>query len=396
MIQVSQILKANPNKNYFLALLLFLFFHSFIYAIGPIMVPKSDDIIKKFYQEVWLRRSQKLHEKYPPTKGIALENRVFYFSTIYRDSTARLYVVMYTRNQDGDTLARLFYKSRSDGPWRFSPYYRMPHHKLSKGTGVHYTQETKVHEFILKYLERIQKLQRKIPKDNCLVELFSFSDTVGFAILEIFREEVKQAKLSENTLKQLMVLQSCMPGLCFGGEKVTGSQQIKDMREKLFLLPMEVNLALQNKHLTGFVPDFSKMPLRKRVFRHIMLGYVEILVFKGVLEGRNIEWHMAYDKPGRVWIDRISYEDEKITSYGVPHEFINTGVLTNKPLEYYSQAWKLFSIFYEPNKSGARDFEHRKNIGKGDYKYVDITPFLDQLDPIKAFRAARKIYRNDF
>ena len=111
----------------------------------------------------------------------------------------------------------------------------------------------------------------------------------------------------------------------------------------------------------------------------------------GVLDGRAVEWHMAHGPKGRVWIDRISYQDSEISNYGINSEILDSGILTNKPLEYDSQAWMLKDLEVEGATPALREFEHSKNTGLD--KYADITGFLDQLAPISSYRKAKGIRR---
>jgi len=106
---------------------------------------------------------------------------------------------------------------------------------------------------------------------------------------------------------------------------------------------------------------------------------VTVDVYSGKLNGNVVDWHMAHDADGRVWVERIKLRDGVYNSYGVVANLINSGALTNKPIEYHSQLPQNTS---EPIGSIKLD-EH----------YADITPLLDRMGPIQEFRRVRGIYR---
>ncbi|MFZ9596607.1 MAG: hypothetical protein ACO3A2_11090 [Bdellovibrionia bacterium] len=81
---------------------------------------------------------------------------------------------------------------------------------------------------------------------------------------------------------------------------------------------------------------------------------------------------MAKDPHGRVWIDRIRWAKSEVNSYGTDKWIIDSGFLTNKPLEYQKQATALAH-------------ETEKNIFAEQRDYVDITPLLHKLLPIQKF-----------
>lgn len=126
-----------------------------------------------------------------------------------------------------------------------------------------------------------------------------------------------------------------------------------------------------------FIPDFSRTPYKSGHFKHTLLGDVNTASYIAKLHDKRIEWVMAYDHQGRVWIDRISFLGIPINSYGISPLVIDSGALTNKPIEYQEYASAL-----KPGEYLAFDEE-----------YSDITPLLDNLLPIQLFRRARGIAR---
>ena len=117
---------------------------------------------------------------------------------------------------------------------------------------------------------------------------------------------------------------------------------------------------------------------------HTLLGEVKVETYTGKLNGKEVNWQIAYDKEGRVWADAINFKDGKISSYGTQTEVIDSGCLTNKPIEYSSQADKI------PKGMKKAGFVKTEN---GTNYYDDITPLLDQMEFVQAFRKARGVYR---
>ena len=133
----------------------------------------------------------------------------------------------------------------------------------------------------------------------------------------------------------------------------------------------DVNRALASPRFKGFVPDFRGEPLTEYHYNHTLAGVTDVHVFGGVIDGKPLDWHMAA-AGDRVWIDRIVLRGVEISEYGVPRTYFDSGALTDKPWEYVhqsGQAMRQFSL---------------ERIGT----YVDITPIIDLLEPIKAYRSA--------
>jgi len=131
----------------------------------------------------------------------------------------------------------------------------------------------------------------------------------------------------------------------------------------------------------GFVPNFAGEPAKTWTEEHSLLGPITCrqytgayLVEKGTGLKRPVQWTVAEDGNGRVWIESISFTDSKINSYGVADEFINSGILTSKPLEYHRQMQKIAIPGYYNSFNDT---------------YSDVTPALSLLKPIKDYRKAR-------
>jgi len=51
-----------------------------------------------------------------------------------------------------------------------------------------------------------------------------------------------------------------------------------------------------------------------------------------------VEWYMARDPAGNVWVHRIRLADATATPYGTDREMITSGALTTKPLDFGQNA----------------------------------------------------------
>lgn len=129
-----------------------------------------------------------------------------------------------------------------------------------------------------------------------------------------------------------------------------------------------------NMEAAGLVPSFNRSASVSHD-THPVLGPITREVYDVVVNGRSLEWHMAYDGEGRVWIDRIRFGDSKTTAYGTDQDVVYSGLLTSKPIDYDQQT------------AGLPESLRIKNVkGTG---YTDVTRFLNNFEPIKKFREKR-------
>ena len=70
----------------------------------------------------------------------------------------------------------------------------------------------------------------------------------------------------------------------------------------------------------------------------------------------------------------MRFADSQPTCFGTDSTLVYSGILTSKPLEYQKQADGIDPKYVRPTDS----------------KYVNITPFLATLYPIKAYMSAKK------
>jgi len=128
----------------------------------------------------------------------------------------------------------------------------------------------------------------------------------------------------------------------------------------------------------GFIPDFTQQPLKTYQRHQSVLGDFTCYEFGGAkLGGRDLVWTMALDSQGRTWVQSVRYADAKPNSYGVYSEALDIGILASKPLEYDHQAEVL-----------RRDDREHRYFRPTKSRYVDITPMLGQLEPMRRFKQA--------
>ena len=105
------------------------------------------------------KKAVEVYPAHPPVAAVQIQGRSFLASKIITQEGKRDCAILYTRDSDGDLVARLAYHSKSDGSWRITPHVE-PNGRLSKGTEAHYTQETKPHISIVSMLDDLkEKLQ---------------------------------------------------------------------------------------------------------------------------------------------------------------------------------------------------------------------------------------------
>jgi hypothetical protein len=129
----------------------------------------------------------------------------------------------------------------------------------------------------------------------------------------------------------------------------------------------------------GFEPDFSAEPEKVYRTKHTMAGDTTVEVFSAKLNGRSVEWHMAYDdEEKRVWIDHITFKDGKVTSYGTQQEVILAAALSAKPFDYVEQLDGMIE---------GRDWKRHSG------SYGDISATLNKIPAIQHFRLMRGVYK---
>lgn len=312
-------------------------------------------------------------EEFKPTNLLTIGKRKFFVGKIINSG----YLVMFCEEPSTRKLMpRIIDHSLSNRSWRSSPGMEG---NISKGTGIHYTQEAKPHKDIIRYINWALINNYEASHDgDPMEEYFSIGGwSEAKPAFYTFDKEISKYD-DGGALKQFQRYRAGHLSSREVGIGVNLSEEFK-------------NFDFSKPELRAFLPNFTNPPTQTNMLaeidyepRHIGLkrGSVTLESYPAQLNGRPIEWVMAHDKMGRVWIERIAFLDKEVNSYGVTPEVIDSGVLTSKPLEYRHQASAL--------KEG-EEMIKIKNSGQ----YVDITPLLDNLLPIRQFRKARGIVRGN-
>ncbi|PID86441.1 hypothetical protein CSB08_00460 [Candidatus Gracilibacteria bacterium] len=302
------------------------------------------------------KHSQYLLSVYPdlkPVDYIEFGGQKFFLSPIIK--SGKYSQVVGFVEVDGKLESRLFYKSYSDGGWRSTPGQRfdMAYSKGEDIRGYSYTVTTKVVDALGVKIDSIeQKIEGNI--------LPYFGKVLKFAETDILHPINSDSMISEvkayddnGVLDRFSVYK---PGYL--------GRNLETVDDIILVIKQ-----LNNKYPDGFIPDFNKRLIKNSYFiNHTIAGKTKIEVFEGTLNGRKILWEMAQriDRPQEVWISNIRLLDSKLSSFGVDSEFINCGILNNKPFEYATQ----LPFSFLPRENG----------------YVNITSILAYLEPIKRYK----------
>lgn len=270
---------------------------------------------------------------------------------------------------------RMFYVSASDaGAWRASPYMAGDAH-LAKGVGRHYTQETQPVWEIAEALMRLEQSgpsPHEMPLTQLLRYISTSSEALGPAGVRTmtlgFQEEVDFPRpLGISNLRAMR------PGSAFALPPGWGWGSTHDIQNTLRQM---ISLSWPD----GFIPDFHGSPTRAMAQPNSLLGPLVFREFRGATavdrntgRTRPLVWILGEDGSGRAWVRHIHYGDSEVNSYGVYADVLESGILTSKPLEYFEQA----ALLPEPLR---RPFNG---------EYVDISPALTLLEPIRRYRESR-------
>lgn len=301
-------------------------------------------------------------------KTINISTSKFHIGPILRRPSGRLFAIMLVDTGDGRLLPRIMYKSTSQGGWRVTPGHftrdGKDHYSKGKFPLFAYTHETILVPKIADYLETVEQKSRiqEISFDP-VQEYFALASPLVKSIRTYDKEVVDVRE----PLLELFLAKGYDPG------GLTATDATVYFR------------SLDQNYPPGFIPDFSKGPKTRKEKNHSSLGKIISETYNASLPtGRMVEWAISYeakDNPkgqGRVWIEAIRIIPQSINSYGIEGNVLFTGLLTHKPLEYYKQS------------GGLRDGTEKVEFNSS---YVDITPLLDNLLPIRQFRNARGIHR---
>ncbi|MDZ7785588.1 MAG: FHA domain-containing protein [Candidatus Saccharibacteria bacterium] len=287
-------------------------------------------------------------------------------------------LVFESTDKEGNSHTFFVYRSNSEGSLRVSQGIESQSQRFVKGpeTGslAQYTQDTQLHPEFRKIVEEASEFYGDHAPYTDPRELFMAHHEAVVSMNE-FYEKVGVLGFGNRELNGLLQ------------QVRTGTLGEQDVAEQLGVGAGEAGDALSdyvekiNSELSKEegVPTFDS-PVETYMDSHPHLGQITKEVYEASINGARVHWHMAYDKEGRVWIDRIRSADSRATAYGTDETMMYSGILTTKPLEYNKQTTAIPTRFTSTKASG---------------EYVDISKFLDQFAPIKSFRASRGVERQE-
>lgn len=337
----------------------------------------------------WAVRGKDLEEgfaKSPESNGYLPEFNVgdVQYKVLGRDPGARKGLVMETVDpRDGRRRTFMVYHSQSEGGERVtqgSAYYTEGGESYShylKGPEARaesqYTQDTQLHPDFINQLEKVFDTKRQedaVPPTDLMQHVYSEQE--GDALIQDFADQVRTVPLKTELDGYLHALKA---GALSTEDisRLVGSRSEHAREAGLRRYIDNLNYALE---ASGVLPDFTSEPLGRKWGSHPSLGTFITNIYQSHVNGRTVEWHVAQAEGGQVWIDRIRDADSMPTVYGTDDTMLYSGALTSKPYEYSDQVTGLPA-------------EWRRDVNGS---YTDISEFLNQLAPIKHFRAGRAAY----
>lgn len=300
------------------------------------------------------------HPEFAAKGGIRIGEFDFMFSGVVTSEEGRKHAIAYVKDAEGTVKPRIFYKSMSEGGWRSMPgveYYdrRMLYSKGEDLNDGGYVQMTKPVEEISQYLEALEE------QGNTAVQLEPILKKFDVEALQLqgvysFEDETKATRLEAK--RGSAMYDVYQPGRGY----TMASEQARKQLAKITL-----------PH--GFQPDFKTVE-RSYSSNHSLAGRVKYEVYSAELNGRPIEWHMARGKNEEVWIDKITFKDSGVTSYGTAKQVVLAGALSAKPYEYASGVQNMVQgIDYRSDNSST---------------YVSLAPYWENIPSIKDYRLATR------
>lgn len=335
----------------------------------------------KHYRDNSVLRSIVHHESSMiPRVKLKVGDYDFFLSDIHIDQSGRKYLVAIVPVIEGELTVlkpTYIYTSGSGGSWRCST--KAYGTWISKGIGRHYTQETQPAEALLKFLEsplKDQFLHQIEMWDNVVLETFNVArEGIGDRTKVILNETFAESVNFYDDQGDLYKVQAYQPGTMFQGEGASfysyaSGPSMELLHDAVASLPR------------GFVPDFKKA-IRKYEYYHSELGLCDMYIFEAQLHGRTVHWGIAERVDSRnqerknfgsAWVEFIRFADSRPNYHGTYSELIDSGMITNKPLEYTSQ------LSFALDKPGMR--EHIKAWNR---HYQDIRPLIGRFSFMQSF-----------
>jgi len=294
-------------------------------------------------------------------KQLTIGEFQFNVSKVLRSKRAnRLMTVILSDKGDGKLIPRFVYKSSSNKSWCAATGLeeKEKSYRYKKGKhGATYGYENKLVPELQKVLDELETEPEDIFAD--IIGRFH-SDDIRKSMGDDFSDDTYEKEI-EN-----IEMESLRPFLKEG--YLPGSLTAEDAGDYFE--------SLDDDFPGSFVPDFKKIPTSVRESDDVTYE-----TYPALLEGSSIEWEMAYNKEGRVWIERIALLPIEVSSYGTQRNVLVVGLLGHKPFDYASQAGGLEKGEYEELSASQKDDPRR---------IIDITPLLNKLKPIRQFKKQLK------
>lgn len=308
-----------------------------------------------------------------PVIGVGVAGKEFYFSPIHRDSHDRLYAVGYSRStSDDDRKIKpiMYYKSKSDGGWRVTPGLDYDGH-FSKGRRTAnggYVQLTKPVHAIVRTLDFLETQPEA-------TEYFGASRRQQLFDLELM--EAEGINTFDSEVKVTMVRDETSPYFSEVADSLYESMEpghgYYDARKSRQLIE---NMKLPR----GFEPDFNADPIQTYRASHSIAGPVVVKVYEGEYKGKKVNWYVTEDSEDGVWLDKVTFADNDITSYGTAGHVMLLGALSAKPFEYSTQV---------NNMQPGIDFHYME--GDQNSRYVDLRKGYWAMMPwVQRYKLAQK------
>lgn len=309
------------------------------------------------------------HQQFQPQFIFQQGERSFYLTSLLTPTDPhqrepRDQIMAYVIQEgERDIQPRVFFRSVTSGSWRVVPCGRR-WGTYSKGLGVHYTQETKVQEDLITCLEQVEdESPAQVYGWDVLLKQFVWDG-------EFLDKYPPKRPLWLTYPDEMTVIDN--KGLLYPLTHFRPSSYRVDEWDKgTDIAAWLAKFDFGKPEIAGFVPDFTQPPLGTHTYRHTLLGQVYVEDFSAQFQGVPIKWSMAFDQDKRVWVDRIVPTDFPVNTYGVYSAVLNSGAITNKPIDRKGNVTLL--------KKGSDCIEF-------DGEHADITPLLYQLAPIKQYR----------
>lgn len=336
------------------------------------------DLVKNFDKLPKSKRTENIIKEYPelkPVEWIEIDWQKFLFSEKINDWHYE-YVIWYVE-KDGKYVPRLFYKSRSDWWWRWTPWvYNEFNHMWRFSKWEMFKYENKDYSYVVttKSSDELNNLLDKLTKNQS--EIWVYMDIIKGKYFGVYKDWEKPKDWYSTWVENFMYetksyddkwvlseFKKVKPWHLDEIEQLKKAQNLKEVTDFF--------KSFDDKFPEGFIPIFSKWPIKSFEMEHTIAGKTKVDVFEWELNWQKIEWYMAQaeNNPAQVWIWNIRLKDAKINTFWVDDTFINSWVLNLKPFEYPEQLPKSMKIKAEEKFN----------------KYYDITPFLSHLKPIREY-----------